>query len=798
MKFSVATLLATFTDDKLVAPKMLEKKLGCEDEVSLRQLQITLDALEKTGVVIKERGKYRRIQDIGYVEGRLRCSSKGFCFAIQDVEGAEDIYIQKVNLNHAWNGDRVLVEVTKEASRRRSPEGEVKLILDRANTSVLARVENRGDLFQAVPMDDRLVFQLDLQNEPSAMANAIDHLVNVEVVRYPIGQYAPMGTVTQVLGSDAEAAADIDIVCCKHSLPRSMPEAADRAAAALPTKVRKTDIKGRLDLRKQTTVAIQAMGANGLSDNAISLEQAGSGLWKLGIHVTDIDAYVAADSPIDQEARRRGTAIYLGETLLPLLPDALTQAVGNFAVGEERLAVSILITLTGTGEVVEYEIRPSVVKADYVMSYAEAQDILDRQASDEVLKIFGGVVDWVDQLMAIGLMLRKQRQQKGGFELHLPERWLLPTGEDEAESESQDLYSQFAFSDEGSQLAVVEAADLPLQSIITEVMILANRCVAQHLQGLGIPGLYRLQRSPKFNQVQELVKLVSNLGIEIELGEEEVLPQNYQEFAHQFADSKAERVLTYLLHQTLKMPTYSLTPGKHFALAIDDCYTHFVCPTRRYADLLVQRILKAVLNEGRDRKTTRSKETVDLGHSSSCGNISWNVLAPELQQELEIQVQTVVVQLSEREARAQEAEADLIGLKKAEYMKARTGEVFPGVITRVYSYGFFVEIEESLVEGLVHVSSLKDDWYEYRMRQQRLVGRKNRKQYRLGDRVQVQVKSVDYYRQQIDLMVISGGSESSADDFDDDYEGETEGESWDQDRDRDRDRDRDQRDQDEE
>jgi ribonuclease R len=258
------------------------------------------------------------------------------------------------------------------------------------------------------------------------------------------------------------------------------------------------------------------------------------------------------------------------------------------------------------------------------------------------------------------------------------------------------------------------------------------------------------------------MKLASSMGIDLHLEQEDtVRPQDYQHFTQKFAESDAERVLTYLLLETLKPAFYSTTPKSHFGLALEDGYTHFTSPVRRYPDLLIQRVLHAVFNEGRDRKTSRAKEAVDLRHSSCHGEISWNVLPPEIHQELESHFHTVVVHLTERERIAQEAEQDLEGLKKAELMRERTGEIFHGLITGVQSYGLFVEIEELLVEGLVHVSSLKDDWYEYRSRQQTLVGRKNRKQYRLGDRIEVQVKSVDYYRQQIDLLAVGGGSEAS-------------------------------------
>ena len=283
MKFSIAALLANFTEDKLIAPKALEKKLGCEDESSAEKLLIALDAMERLGLLVKDRGKYRKEADLEYVEGRLRCSSKGFCFAIQDDEDAEDVYIRECHLHHAWNGDRVLAKVTKEGSRRRSPEGEVLLILERANTSVLARVKQTDEQkYRAVPLDDRLLFELDLEAEEPDLSEAIDHLVNVTVKRYPIAQNPPLGKVTQILGSTAEAASDIDIVRCKHSLPTAFPPEVIAAAQALPTRVRKTDHKNRLDLRADRVITIhvadpsveaEADSLSTLIDNAISLSR---------------------------------------------------------------------------------------------------------------------------------------------------------------------------------------------------------------------------------------------------------------------------------------------------------------------------------------------------------------------------------------------------------------------------------------------------------------------------------------------------------------------------------------------
>ena len=764
MEFSIAALLANFTDDKLVAPKALEKKLDCNDSASLRKLQIALDALEKIGILEKDRGRYRRISEEGVVEGKLRCSSKGFCFAIQDVEGTEDVYIRESQLSNAWNGDRVLVKVTKEGNRKRSPEGEVRLIVERSNPTVLARVKQTDRGFRAMPLDDRLLFELDLQANGLDLEAAIDQLVHVEVLRYPLGQSLPLGKVAQVLGTEADAS-DIDLVSCKHNLPKAFPEAVLTAAQSLSGEISKAELKQRLDLRELNTITLKADSdrvSSNSPDDAITLKKTESGHWILGIHIADVACYVAPDSQIDREARKRGTSVYLGDQVIPMLPDALAADLCAFQVGKDRLAVSVLVMLDNDGQLVEYELQPAVIQVNHQLSYQQAQAVLSRSTeSNPEIEQFSSVFELLDQLAAVSQALKEQRRKRGAFELNLPAKPIASSEDTSLGDTSQLFVPKFHYDDEGALSAMVVTPSDPVHATIAEVMLLANQIVATHLQALGVPGIYRAHPSPDPEDVQELMKLVANMGIELTLEQEDqVRPQDYQQFTQKFAESDTERVLTYLLLETLKPAFYTTAPRSHFGLALDAGYTHFTSPVRRYPDLLVQRVLHAVFAEGRDRKSSRSKEIANLRHSSAQGNVSWNVLPPEIQQELESYFASVVIHLSEREKVAQEAEQDLEGLKKAELMRERTGETFHGLITGVQSYGLFVEIEELLVEGLVHVSSLKDDWYEYRSRQQTLVGRKNRKQYRLGDRIEVQVKSVDYYRQQIDLLAIGGGSEA--------------------------------------
>ncbi|GAB1538339.1 ribonuclease R [Scytonema sp. NUACC21] len=745
MEFSIATLLANFTDDKLVARKLLEKKLGCEDEPSIEKLQIALDVLEKIGILVKERGKYRRVSEEGLIEAKLRCSSKGFCFAIQDVEGAEDIYIRESHLSNAWNGDRVLVRVLKEGSRRRSPEGEVKLILERSNHTLLARIKQVEGGYRAVPLDDRLLFELKLNINNNSLEQAIDHLAHVEVLRYPLAQYPPMGRVVQILGSDAEAAADIDLVTCKHDLSRIFPDPVQEAAAKLPKKLLKADLKNRLDLRQKFTLSIiPNNGDSKVVENAFSLEKNGEGNWRLSFHIADVSHYILPEEILDREAMKRGRAVYLGNLVLPMFPEVVGERC-SLLPGSDRPAFSVSITIDSkSGDIEDWEIQPTVVKVDTSLSETEAESILSKKP----IKTSAEVLQMVQNLETVRQLLQKVRIDRGCLQLNLPP-------------------NQNPYCDEGA-LGCVVTNDLPVRSLLTEYILLVNQLVATHLSALGIPAIWRVQSAPDPEDVQEMLKLAINLGVELSLDPEiDIQPLDYQQLTRVFADSASEQVLTYLLQDTLKQATYSTNKGSHFGLALPE-YTHFTSPLRRYPDLLMQRVYYVLLEHGRDRRNTRVKDRVNLRHSSCHGEINWNVLPPELQSELQSELTRVIVQINDREKEVQEAEADLAGLQRASLMKQRLGEVFIGVITGVQSYGFFVEIEvpptemESgnstrvpiRVEGLVHVSSLKDDWYEYRARQQALFGRKNRASYRLGDRVAVQVKSVDYYRQQIDLVTV--------------------------------------------
>ena len=746
MEFSINQLLDNFSDDKLVTPKAIEKKLGIgDDNKSVRRLQVALDALEKIGILEKDKGRYRRIQEEGLVEGRLRCSSKGFCFAIQDIEGAEDIYVRESRLSNAWNGDRVLVRVTKDGVRRRSPEGEVRLILERSNPTLLSTVKFTDDSYRAVPLDDRLLFEVELipDEETPDLSVANGKLVHLEMVRFSLGNHLPLGRILQILGDDAESTNDIDLVCCKHNLPRRFSAKALTAAASLPRGVRKADLKHRLDLRKTLTVRIG-------NASAISIAEVDTG-WELGVHIPDVATYVTAGSPLDLEAQKRLRSFFLGDTILPMLPEM------NVFNQPEYLTMSVLIKLDHEGNMLSFEIQPSAVLVRANLSYQRAQQILDGKVTvDEDApsqEIDTEVEELVHLIAKVGALLQ---EQSNAIRLVLPQ---IPSQE----------------ADEGVRGLTVVPLTLQISGKVTEVMILANKAIASHLQSLSIPSIYLRQIPPDQGKVDDWTKLLESMGIaaQLETPEQIQIADLHQILTqvNQLEQDATRDILKYLLMSMFKTNEYVLSPSLHFGLGlIDQPYVHGVFPQNHYGDLLIQRILHTVFEEGRDRRSIRIKDGVNLRSSSAHGQVNWSVLPPETERQLIEDLEAIVPKLNQADALYHRSISDLDGLRKAEFMRSHTGGNFYGIITSVQSYGFFVEIESLLVEGLVHVSSLKDDWYEFPLINGKgrarastlLVGRRSGRQYCLGDRVEVQVKGVDYYRQQIDLVAVVN-SESDRD-----------------------------------
>ncbi|MFQ3680266.1 MAG: RNB domain-containing ribonuclease, partial [Pseudanabaenaceae cyanobacterium] len=592
MEFSVSQLLESFADDKLVAPKLIEKKLGLTDsEAASRRLQIALDALTRIGLLEKDKGRYRRQEGEPLVVGKLRCSSRGFCFAIQEAGNGDDIYIRESRLNSAWNGDRVLVKVTKDGMRRRSPEGEVRLILDRANPTLLATVKAVEGRYQAFPLDDRLSCAVDLETDERCpdLSAAVNCLVHLEMRRYPIGDRPAVARIAAILGSDAESASDLDLVRCKHNLPRELSaEEIALGQAAQPV----TTALVRRDLRREPSIALQA-------NVAFSLEPVAGG-WHLAVHIPDVAACVPAGSALDAIAAERGRSFWFGGQGVPMLPPL------SLFEGLEYPTVSVLFELDESGNTTAFAIEPTLI-SPYRLTEAAAQNLVAGQGEREPT-----IAKMLEHLVALHPKLVAQRPD--GFGLELP----FPLGSE---------------VDESTCGLPVDRPGQTVMAAFREVLILANRAIGAHLVALDLPGIFRVQGPPDAAAVNDWLRLLQCSGLDVPTALETVTLADLHGAMAQvqtLTDPNRRQILSSSLVGILPGGEYSRSKGDHFGLGIvDRAYAHAVDPANRYVDLLNQRLLHLVFTEGRDRRSSRSKDGVNLRDSRCHGQVSWSVLPAE-------------------------------------------------------------------------------------------------------------------------------------------------------------------------
>ncbi len=738
MKFTVAHLLDQLPAADALPVAKLEKALGLSLKPDKSQLRIALEGLSRLGVLVETEDGIQRRQDDTLIEARLRCSSKGFCFALRE-DGGEDIYIRDHQLNHAWNGDRVLVRITREGGRRRSPEGGVQCILERATTHLLAQVEQQEDRLLAVPLDDRLLTSVEL---PSSDASYLDpekqSVVEVLLDRYPVAQFPPLGHVERRLPINGGEEADLDLLLTKHGL-RQRP-AAPRSSLKAPSE------KDRIDLTALPTLVLSGWsGADAPILPAISLEDGNEGL-RLWIHVPALAERFTTGGSLDHWLREQGESICLGRRWLPLLSPALSKAAA-FKPGEAQAAVSVGLRCNEQGELSDYRFALTRIQVDAVIDGSALQALAERKPKARTvpaaLKPIKDLLPQLERLLEVAALLRQRRLESGSLELDLPRPSLDSLG---------DL--SIPAPEERRQGWMVQLPDNQPTALLRELVILANRALGAHLCALGLPALFAVNPPADGTEINEVAKAALGLDIPVELSDDGNAPAP-RDLAATFAATDRSRVLQRQLSEVTSPIQLSASAEVHVLAGEPTAYAPWCLPSLHYADLWNQQLLVLLLTEGKDRPSVRHKTRVDLASASCHGAIDWPLLTPTQLSELQQgRSDSMLQRLNGRSRFAAEVESDLLAMAQARAAEPLVGQTLTGVISGVQSYGFFVEIPPSQVEGLVHVSSLKDDWYEYRSRQNRLVGRKNRRTYMLGDQVEVQIQNVDALRHQIDLVVL--------------------------------------------
>ena len=662
-----------------------------------------LKGLVQTGQLVQTRGNRFGLPDrMNLVVGRIQTHPRGFGFVVPErpVEGLSgDIFIAGANLNQAMHGDRVMARLERTSGER--SEGRIVRILERAASSVVGRFEiDESGMGFLVPFDRRLIVDVLIPAGERGDASPGDMVV-VEITRWPTPTRSPLGRVVEVLGGIDEPGVDIEIVIRKYGINDAHGDEAIAEASRLGGTVKEKDIRGRTDFRPITTVTIDGEHARDF-DDAITIEKLPNGNYWLGVHIADVAHYVPEGGALDEEAYERATSVYFPERAVHMFPSELSTGLCSLNPDVDRLVQSCLMEIDRRGDVVRYEIHDGVIHSDARMTYTNVNAILtDRDPA--LMQQYAAFVPMFETMRELFEILNGRRRRRGSIDFDLKEPEII-------------------LDDEGMVAQITALERNVAHRLIEEFMLVANETVAQHLDQYDVPTLYRIHEQPDPLKVEEFEEFIGTLGYSLGAPANDVTPRHFQRLVEKIRGTPEEKPIAFLMLRTMQKARYDTENQGHFGLAAGS-YTHFTSPIRRYPDLVVHRTL---------RESRRG-------------------MSDERRNELMEDLPEMARHTSERERRANDAERELVQWKKVRFMADKVGDEFDGYITGVTAFGLYIELIEHFVEGMVHVSTMADDYYRFVERAHVLRGENAGRVYRLGDRVTVQVIKVDMERRQIDL-----------------------------------------------
>ena len=694
-------IICELIQDQIYVP-MKEKEMAAfmqvakEDREEFRHL---LDELLREGrISITEKGKYVKPgKDI--LKGTFISNARGFGFV--EIEGMEtDLFIPEERVNGAFHNDTVQVRLLPEKTGKRQ-EAEVTQILSRGTTQVVGTFQKGKNYGFVVP--DNTKFASDVFVPVEWSKGAVDgHKVVVELTSYGDEKKKPEGKVVEILGHANDPGVDIlSIVKC-FDIPVGFEDKVLNQANRVASEVSEADMQGREDLRELMMVTIDGEDAKDL-DDAVSLSKEGDD-FLLGVHIADVTNYVQENSALDREALKRGTSVYLVDRVIPMLPHRLSNGICSLNEGVDRLALSCIMLIDPKGAVIDHEIAETVVRVERRMTYTSVRKILkDKDESER--EAYKELVPMFEEMETLAAILREKRRKRGSIDFDFPETKII-------------------LDRHGRPLELKPYERNVATRMIEDFMLAANETVAQDFFWQEIPFVYRTHDTPDPEKIKKLGLFINNFGYSIRIGQEEIHPKEVQKLLEKIEDTPEESLISRLALRSMKQAKYTTVNTGHFGLATQ-YYCHFTSPIRRYPDLQIHRIIK---------ETLRGKMTEKrISH--------YEKILPE-----------AAAQSSARERRAEEAERETDKLKKTEYMSERIGQTFEGVISSVTPWGMYVELPNT-VEGMIHVTNLRDDYYHYNETAHELVGEAKGNCYKLGQKLQVVVADANTMMRTIDFVL---------------------------------------------
>jgi ribonuclease R len=678
-----------------LTPPEIQRRAGFRPG-DLQLIVDTLRELCRNGRLVRLKKNHYALPDRqNLVAGRVQAHPDGYGFLIPEDKDAEDLYLNRREMRRVMHGDVVMVRIDRKA--RGGTEVHIVQVLERAQKRLLGTYDELNGKSFLVPMDARISA---IPLKPSAMKPEKGKVIAAQISRYGTAMSPPEAQVVKVLGDPDDPEVQAQSIVFRYGLSTSFSEEVHRETTQIAYSIPPEEIAARTDLRGLPIVTIDGENARDF-DDAVYVRKQGEN-YELYVSIADVAHYVASETALDQEAYARGTSVYFPDRAIPMLPEALSNGICSLNPNEDRLTKTVCIEFNAKGEVVRSRFFNSVIRSHHRMTYTNVRRILIDRAP-ELLAYYGTSVDQFKLMEELALLIYEQRKDRGNLDFDLPEAEII-----------LDL--------QGMPENIVRAERNIAHRIIEEFMIAANEAVARHLTEKDFPTLYRVHEGPDQEALEGLEPFLLSLGYRLPQKKDNIAPLEIQRLLDAARGQPEERVINRVLLRSMKQAIYQPENIGHFGLA-SVCYTHFTSPIRRYPDLIVHRMLDRVMRGDK--------------------------LKPNEQADLLRYLQEAGKHTSERERHAMDAEREMVDLKKAQFMMNKMGEEFTGFINSLANFGFFVELDNYFIEGLVKLSSLIDDDYDYYEKEYVIKGRRHGRKFRLGDNVRVKVVRINAFRSEI-------------------------------------------------